>query len=212
MNKTVRKILYIIAFALAIGAFIYLGNMEYGDEKKILKDNERFANEYNISKDNPFTYVDSRTVLNLLEDGNGFLFLGFSSDEWSKEYAKYLYEVASDMGIEEIYYYDILRDRSEMTKNFTNILNKLEEYLVKTDTKEAYLFVPKLLVIKNGTVIFEDDTTALVKGSITPKDYWTANNIIDFKNRLYENLTLEDKVPEEIPEEEEFIGGEVING
>ncbi len=188
MNKTVRKILYIIAFTLAIGAFIYLGNLEYGDEKKILKDNEKFANEYNINENNPFIYVNSKEVLELLDNKDGILFLGFSGDEWSREYVKYLYEVARDMNIDEIYYYDILKDRSEMTKNFNSILDKLEEYLVKTDSKEAYLFVPKLLVIKNGVVVFEDDTTALVKGNVNPTTYWTANNIIEFKNKLYNNL------------------------
>lgn len=195
MNKTVRKILYIIAFSLAIGAFVYLGNQNYGDEKKVLKDNEKFANEYNIDINNPFKYVNSKDVLDLLDNGSGFLFLGFSSDEWSKEYAKYLYEIAKDKEIDTLYYYDILKDRSEMTKNFKTILSKLDEYLVKTDAKEAYLFVPKLLVIKDGTIIYENDTTALVKGNITPEEYWTANNIIDFKNELYNNLTLEDQIP-----------------
>ena len=205
MNKTVRKILYVIAFSLAIGAFVYLGNQNYGDESKELKDNEKFANEYNIDVNNPFKYVNSKDVLDLLDNGSGFLFLGFSSDDWSKEYAKYLYEIAKDKEIDTIYYYDVLKDRSEMTKNFKAILTKLDEYLVKTDAKEAYLFVPKLLVIKDGTIIYENDTTALVKGNVTPKDYWTANNIIDFKNELYNNLTLEDRLPENIE-------GEEING
>ena len=104
MNKTVRKILYIIAFALAIGAFIYLGNLEYGDEKKLLSDSEKFANEYSISKDNPFVYVNSKKVLDLLEGGTGYLLIGFSSDDWTKEYVKYLSEVFSDANIKEVYF------------------------------------------------------------------------------------------------------------
>ena len=191
MNKTVRKILYIIAFSLAIGAFIYLGNLEYGDEKKILSDSEKFANEYNISKNNPFVYVNSKKVLELLENGSGYLLIGFSSDEWTKEYVKYLYETVSDLNISEVYYYDVLKDRTEMTKNYEKILTKLENYLVNTDAKESYLFVPKFLVIKDGVIIYENDRTALIKGKITPEGYWTANNILDFKNEISANLILE---------------------
>ena len=191
MNKTVRKVLYIIAFSLAIGAFIYLGDLEYGDEKKILSDSEKFSNEYNISKENPFVYVNSKKVLDLLDGETGYLLIGFSSDDWTKEYVKYLSEVFSDCGISEVYYYDVLKDRTEMTKNYEKILTKLEDYLVNTDTKESYLFVPKFLVIQNGVVVYENDRTALVKGKVTPEEYWTANSILEFKNEISANLVLE---------------------
>ncbi len=194
MNKTVRKILYIIAFTLAIGAFIYLGDLEYGDEKKILSDSEKFANEYNISKENPFIYINSKKVLELLDNGSGYLLIGFSSDDWTKNYVKYLSEVFNDSDIKEVYYYDVLKDRTEMTKNYEKILTKLEDYLVNTDAKESYLFVPKFLVIKDGVVIYENDRTALVKGKITPEEYWTANNILDFKNEISANLMLESEI------------------
>lgn len=195
MTKTFRKIFYIIAFMLLLGAFIYLGNQEYNIEKKQLTDAEKFNLEYpEVSTNNPFKYVDSSEALDILQNKTGYIFMGYSKDIWSQKFAKYLSEVANDKDIETIYYYDLLKDRSEMTKIFKSILEETKDYLVNTDGGDSYLFVPNLFVVKDGIIIYENDESALVKGDIKPDEYWTADKIIEFKNTLYENLNLEGEI------------------
>ena len=180
---------------LLLGAFIYLGNQEYNIEKKQLTDAEKFNLEYpEVSTNNPFKYVDSREALDILQNKTGYIFMGYSKDIWSQKFAKYLSEVANDKNIETIYYYDLLKDRSEMTKIFKSILEETKDYLVNTDGGDSYLFVPNLFVVKDGIIIYENDESALVKGDIKPDEYWTADKIIEFKNTLYENLNLEGEI------------------
>lgn len=192
MKKMIKKILYVVAFIALIGAFIYLGNQEYNTEKKQLSDSERFNNEYpEVSINNPFKYVTGKEVLDIFQNKSGYIFMGYAKDVWSQKYAKYLSEVANDKNIDTIYYYDLLKDRSEMSKIFKSILEETKDYLVNTDGGDSYLFVPNLFVVKDGIIIYENDESALVKGDVTPEEYWTADKIIEFKNTLYENLTLE---------------------
>ena len=55
-----------------------------------LSDAEKFANEYSISKNNPFQYADVDDVLALFDNQSGILFLGNSDCEWSTYGAKVL--------------------------------------------------------------------------------------------------------------------------
>ena len=64
MKRFTRNFIYLILFAFLIWCFIYLGKKDFSST---ITDAERFSKEYTtIEKDNPFVYVGSNKVLEIL--------------------------------------------------------------------------------------------------------------------------------------------------
>lgn len=151
--------------------FAYLGTKEYQTD---VVDNIRFSSEYkDISKNNVFVYLNENKVLEILNGKSGILFMGFPSNIWSHYYAEYLNEVAINNHIEEIYYYDFRKDRNLNNNTYTNIVNKLKEYLTFDDIGNMDLSAPTIVIVKNGEILYFDDEITYIKGDIRPEDYFT---------------------------------------
>ena len=169
MQKTFRKLGYFFLYALVILAFIYLGTKDY-NLVTYATDGERFNGDYNeIPRNNPFVYLNSTELIELLNNGSGIVFMGNKENIWSKSYAKYLYEIASSLGLKEIYY---------------NIINALEGKLIETDDSVNNLFSPSLYILKDGEVVFYDNTTAVVNNDLEVDTYWDSSNIYKFKEKI----------------------------
>jgi hypothetical protein len=191
LKKLIRYVIYFILFAFLIGCFIYLGKKDYGNPNTKYSDAEKFNLEYNhVPKDNMFSYVTASDVVSLLENGTGIIYMGFANDEWAQYYVGYLYDVLVQDGIKKVYYYDLLKDRTRQTKNYQKIVAALDDYLYDTDNNTKYLFTPAVVFVINGKIMAYDDETAIIHNSITPNDYWTANNIANFKAKI--NFYLEE--------------------
>ena len=161
-----------------LGLFIYFGSKEYTIKTP---DNVKFSNEYkDISKNNIFSYVSAEQVKEILNKKSGILFMGFASNVWSHYYANYLNEVAISNGIKNIYYYDFQKDRNLNNQLYNDIVTYLEDYLNISDTNGKDLFAPTIVIVKNGEVIYFDDEIHLIKGNITPEEYFT-----DYKKNLF---------------------------
>ncbi len=169
--KNKRNAIKLILFCIMIYLFAYLGTKEYQTD---VVDNIRFANEYkDISKNNVFVYLNENKVLEILNGKSGILFMGFPSNIWSHYYAEYLNEVAINNHIEEIYYYDFRKDRNLNNNTYTNIVNKLKEYLTFDDIGNMDLSAPTIVIVKNGEILYFDDEITYIKGDIRPEDYFT---------------------------------------
>lgn len=169
--KNKRNVIKLILFCIMIYLFAYLGTKEYQTD---VVDNIRFANEYkDISKNNVFVYLNENKVLEILNGKSGILFMGFPSNIWSHYYAEYLNEVAINNHIEEIYYYDFRKDRNLNNNTYTNIVNKLKEYLTFDDIGNMDLSAPTIVIVKNGEILYFDDEITYIKGDIRPEDYFT---------------------------------------
>lgn len=169
--KNKRNVIKLILFCIMIYLFAYLGTKEYQTD---VVDNIRFANEYkDISKNNVFVYLNENKVLEILNGKSGILFMGFPSNIWSHYYAEYLNEVAINNHIEEIYYYDFRKDRNLNNNTYTNIVNKLKEYLTFDDIGNMDLSAPTIVIVKNGEILYFDDEITYIKGEIRPEDYFT---------------------------------------
>lgn len=169
--KKKRNIIKFILFCVMIYLFAYLGTKEYQTE---VTDNVRFSTEYkDISKNNVFVYVNENQALEILNGKSGILFMGFPSNIWSHYYAEYLNEMAIKNNIEEIYYYNFRKDRNLNNNTYTNIVNKLKEYLSFDDVGNIDLNAPTIVIVKNGEILYFDDEIAYLKGEIRPEDYFT---------------------------------------
>ena len=182
MKKVLRGMIYLILFTILIWGFIYLGKKDFSTN---ISDAELFSKEYKaVSSDNPFVYVTSSDVLDILKNKTGIILVGFQSNAWMQEYVKQLYPILRDNNIKKVYYYDVLEDRTKKTKNFREIEDLLSNYLKITDMGVEYLFTPALIFVKNGEVVNYDDETSLVSINMQPNTYWDNDTISAFRDKI----------------------------
>ena len=178
-----KKILIIISIFLAIIIGIILFFTLRNKEEQ---DNIKFANEYDsVSEENVFVYKNIDEIIKIMEHGTGVVYLGFPECQWCKAYVKYLNEVALDVGIDEIYYYNILEDRTNDTDNYKKIVSILGDYLQYDKEGNLRIFVPNVSFHIDGKVIGNDYETSLdTHGLSSASEYWTVDEISDLKERL----------------------------
>ena len=155
-------------------------------DKKTASDMEKFSAEYHeVAKNNVFVYRNIDEIINILEKGTGIVYLGFPECKWCQRYTKYLNEVAMDMGISKIYYYNIREDRKLNTENYHKIVSILENYLQNDEEGNKRIYVPSVIALKKGEIVgFDDETAWDTKGFETPDEYWNADEVNDLKEKL----------------------------
>ena len=169
--KKSKNIIKLILFVGMLYLFIYLGTKDYHLD---VADNIRFASEYkDISKNNLYKYINENEALELLNVKTGILFLVFFSNIWSHYYADYLNEMASFHNLKEIYYYDFYKDRQLNNKTYQKIVQKLDSYLISSDTNKKELSAPTVVMIKNGEIVYFDNEILYLTGDIKPEEYFT---------------------------------------
>ena len=120
-----------------------------------------------------------------MENGTGIVYLGFPECPWCQAYVKYLNEVAKNEGIKEIYYFNILNDRTNNTKEYQKIVKLLGDNLEFDEEGNHRVYVPNVSFHINGEIIGNDFETAYdTKGFEKPSDYWTKEEIKDLKETL----------------------------
>lgn len=182
--KYLKYAVYFVLFALLIGAFIYLGEKDFKDEVK-LSDAQKFSLEYeSVDKNNMFKYVYGSEAVDIISNKTGIIYLGFSSNDWSKYYIKYLYPILKQNNIKTVYYYDILKDRVKYSKYYRELESLLSDYLYELDNGTVRVSTPALILVKNGKIIYYDDETSIERNNITPDYYWNEERIINFQEKI----------------------------
>lgn len=155
-------------------------------DKKTVSDMEKFSTEYHeVANNNVFVYRNIDEIINILEKGTGIVYLGFPECKWCQRYTKYLNEVAMDMGISKIYYYNIREDRKLNTENYHKIVSILENYLQNDEEGNKRIYVPSVIALKKGEIVgFDDETAWDTKGFETPDEYWNRDEVNDLKEKL----------------------------
>ena len=154
------------------------------------EDAVKFAEEYGISEDNVFVYRDADAIIKIMEKGTGVVYLGFPECPWCKAYVKYLNEVAKEVGVEKIYYYNILKDRTDNTPEYQKMVTILEDHLQLDDEANARIYVPNVSFHVDGKIVGNDLETAYdTKGFEDPADYWTKDEVKDLKATLKKYMT-----------------------
>ncbi len=183
-----------ILLALAIVTVLIISfftKREDGVDKIIVEaDSVRFSKEYPaVPKENMFVYKSLEESVKILKSGKGLVYLGFPECRWCQAYVKYLYEVAKDENLEEIYYTNILEDRKNSTEIYKEAVAILEKELLKDNEGNPRIYVPDITVVNSGEILGHDNETSVVSEEDgTPEEYWTEQRIIDLKARLKEMI------------------------
>lgn len=185
--KKANYLLYAFFLLFVIGgATFYLLFVDDGvpnvDETK--KDNYKFSVEYTkVPMDNVYNYKTEEEIIEILEKGSGVVYLGFPECPWCQSYVVYLNEVVKDNGLENIYYLNIKEMRSNNTENYQKIVSLIEQILPNDENGNKRIYVPQVVVVKNGKIIGGDNETSYnVTG--TPSEYWTSEAIANLKQKL----------------------------
>jgi len=162
-----------------------------GCTKEEKTDSTRFAEEYTqVTEYNYYVYRDIEEIIKILEHGTGVVYLGFPECPWCQAYVPFLNEVADIEGLEKIYYFNILEDRKNNTKEYQEIVGILSNYLQYDEEGNKRIYVPAVIFVSDGEIIgFDDETSYDTKGFDNPDDYWTEEEILDLKMRLTENIS-----------------------
>lgn len=182
-----KKVLFIalgLIVLIGIGLGIFFGVKAYKEAN--MTDAEKFAREYTeVSEDNVFVYRNIDEIIQIMEEGTGVVYLGFPECPWCQAYVKYLDETAKEMGIEEVYYFNIKEDREENTKEYKKIVELLDARLQKDDEGNKRVFVPNVSFHAEGKLVGNNCETSLdTKDLDDPEEYWTEEEVKDLKASL----------------------------
>ena len=182
-NKYYILIIIAMILLITIGGVIFF-NTRPKEESDAIK----FSKEYtSVPVENVFVYRDSSEIIKILENGTGVVYLGFPECPWCQTYAVILNEVANEVGLDKIYYYDILEDRKNNTEEYQTMVSLLKDYLQFDEEGNKRIFVPNVSFHVNGEVIGNDNETSLDTGGFDdPNEYWTE----DKKQALKDKLTI----------------------
>ena len=168
-----QMIIYCILFIILIGAFIYLGTLDYDES---LPDNEQFAEDFSlVSEDNVFKYVNATDALMVANGTKGIVLFG-THNEWVNYYANIVNKVAKEVGIDTIYYYDFVSNRQDNNGTYEAIVESLSDYVTYNDYGTPEIYAPSLLVVSGDEVLLFDTETSFVRGDIAPSEYWNSFN------------------------------------
>lgn len=183
-NK-LQMIIYILLMIIILILFIVIGKHDFN--KNISTEAEKFNQIFtNVPKENVFKFSNAQEVNNIINSkkSKGIILFGFKANNWTSYYAEYIDEVAKEMDIKEVLYYDFESDRKDKNGTYETIVNSLSVYTKYTDYNTSEIYAPTLLVVKNGEILLYDDSTAVRSGNYTPDIYWQDYQIEDFKSTL----------------------------
>ena len=165
-----------------------LNNKDTGYNKKYL--------EMNIDEDNPIVYVEFDELINIIKNDTAIIYFGFPECPWCRNAVPVLLDVANELGIDKIYYYNAvsIRDKKaldengnivveeEGTEEYKELVELLYDYLPVydglNDDKIKRLYLPAILSVKKGKIIGLHTSTVN-----SQKDPFTKLN-----NKQYEEL------------------------
>jgi hypothetical protein len=186
-DKILRLILFCLVFLLSCT------NADKKNEHVFeLSDAQRFALEYTfVGEDNIFVYKNAEETANILEKGRGIVFIGFKECQWCQYYAVMIHDIANDMEIDKIYYYDIREDRLINSEGYVRIVNILSSRLQFDDEGKPRVYVPQLSIVSRGRIITHDyETSKETLGYETPQEYWNTNRVNAFKDKISKGIDI----------------------
>ena len=141
----------------------------------------RLMKTIEIPEMNLISYVTPEEILNIAESGTGLIYFGFPQCPWCRQMTPLLIDVALSLGLEHIYYIDMLPIRTtwelqegvpvmtdpghpyyqDLLRVFSAILEPMELnpfHLVDSDgdrinTEELRIFVPTVVAIRDGKIV-----------------------------------------------------------
>ena len=155
-------------------------------------DNETY-NELNIDENNPMVYISLEELVDIINTENeAYVYISSSFCPYCRATVETLLNVAKDLNINKIYYYDDTKQNP--SDQYDNMLEKLEKKGVNFINKDGQRKwgVPLVLKAKNGQVISETRGTSYQLNEGQSKyDSLTEDQKKQVYDRYYEALTVE---------------------
>lgn len=145
-----KKIIYIIL------SMVILTGCSITPITEMNNDAKRFIEEYaniNIDIDNPIVYKTDKEIIDILKSGTGIIYFGFPECPWCRSAIPILLEVAKEMEIEEIYYFNPMSIRNSNTETYQEIIELLGDNLAIDENGDKRLYVPDVYFVSNGEII-----------------------------------------------------------
>lgn len=176
-NTKLLTVLMIVIGLLFGGAFgLWYGNNQApgqpaGDEVA----GDQFRHEYpDVAADHRFVYASADQVMEVFEQGDGVVFLGFKECPWCQALAPRLDEAAKAENLERVYYLDIRQARQQNDDVYQQLLTVLEDYLETDEAGQPRIYVPDVSAVRGGEIIDRyTQETAPDGEALTPDGYWT---------------------------------------
>lgn len=199
MNKR-RYLFIVISLIILLGAAGFLYYHRQNPSQPIMPGDsttpsakQRFQQAYpKVADNHPFVQKTISEIIDQLQTGTGVIYLGFPECPWCQKYIELVDQVARQHHIKQISYYDIRQIRSDNTPDYQKIVALLKTHGLDTDQNgQPRIFVPELVIVKNGQILSRDNTSALNSTSKDgpPEQWWTEQRILDFKTKLTTMLT-----------------------
>lgn len=145
-------------------------SITFKHEFESLNSNKSYVS-VDIPSDNPFVYITDSELVNKIENKEDLVVLfGYSKSNDTRSILNNLIKASNELGIEKIYYLDILNIRnqielgennelitkeegSEYYKKMLELLDgHLEDYIVNGNIVGTRIYAPNILIIKNKKI------------------------------------------------------------
>lgn len=153
-------------------------------------DAQRFKAEYpGVADNNAFVYKTDKEMIDILKSGTGLVYFGFPECPWCQKYVTYLDELSRQEKLEKIYYFNIRQIRASTTPEYQEIVGLLSNHLDKDDQGNPRVFVPDVTAVKDGKILFHDNTSSLnTAADGTPDSWWTEERVKTVKEKLLQMI------------------------
>ncbi len=148
-------------------------------------DAKRFSEEYSaidVSEDNPMIYKTDKEIIDILKSGTGIIYFGFPDCPWCREAVPVLLEIAKEMDIDEIYYFNPKEIREENTDTYQEIVKLLGDNLQNDESGNKRLYVPDVYFVSGGKILGHNFKT--VESQTNP----TENPLTDTQKTELKNI------------------------
>lgn len=127
-------------------------------------DSEKFKKEYEelngttnlitltIDATADIKYVSAKQTVSLLKEGTGIIYFGFPNCPWCRNMLPVLLEAASNNNM-TVSYLNPRKLRDSKNKQFQEIMDILNEYLLENEEGSKMLYVPDVYFVKNGKIV-----------------------------------------------------------
>ena len=184
-NTTIGLIVIVCLIIGASWAIISIGNStNKGQTNQVIED--KFISQYpKVTSGHKFVYAEPAEILDIIDGGDGVVFLGFLECPWCQQLAPIIQEAAQSEKIDKIFYLDIKESRANNDEVYQKLVTKLQDYLPKDDDGNPRISVPDVTAYRGGQIVGRFEQEATNDGEqVAPDTYWTSER----KDRAVEQL------------------------
>ena len=186
--KKILKICLFIVLLISLTGCNEQNNSSNDDALRFKEEYEALNNQsvvMEINEENPIKYVDFEEVIDLLTNGTGVIYFGFSGCPWCRNMLPVLFDVATNNNIDKVYYFNPSNIRKSDDENYQKLTNLLDNYLLENEEGKKTLYVPDVYFVKDGQIVGHHLST--VDSQIDPFVSLTEEQTNELKE-IYQNL------------------------